>query len=164
MPLKAILGIRGLRVTFVCFAHPLLGLFDLGLWLCCSGISQYNRSLCSQFSIFKGEKKNPLYHPETKAAIVVTFWLLIKFSLRKLVGIWDQGGMKVKSSWVVTPLIWVRVPLPCLGLGFLPVPHRNGVLDPQIPVSSTGRGFSSLSLFLGTQLSVTLCGQVFITK
>lgn len=33
---KHMLGIRGLIMTFICFAYPLLWLFDLGLWFCYS--------------------------------------------------------------------------------------------------------------------------------
>lgn len=97
--------------------------FDLGLLFCCSGVSQYKRSFCFQFSIFKGEIKPP---------IVVTFWLSNLGSRReeRLRGLFNPSGN--------------HCPL-AEGLGF-------GVQDPQIPALNTGRGFTSLSSLLGAQL------------
>lgn len=155
-----------------------------------TGISQYNRSLCYQYSILRRrKKKKPLHNIETKAAIVVTgYWSTSPFL--KLVGICCWGRWGRKERWKRPHPIRCRIPSRLRAmreradesllwnslfvlserLFLLAVLHRiRGVTMAtkiHMPVFQqralySGRGFNSLSLFPVTWLSVTLRGQSF---
>lgn len=114
---KHVLEIRGLVVTFIWFAYFLFWLLKLGLWCCYSFNSclrlVFHHVIGSLLPVFhqKKKKKRPLHDTKTKAAITVTYWLLIKFSFLKLVGIWCWGQwgregkiQAAKSCWMLQPL------------------------------------------------------------
>lgn len=114
---KHVLEIRGLVVTFIWFAYFLFSLLKLGLWCCYSFNSclrlVFHHVIGSLLPVFhqKKKKKRPLDDIKTKAAITVTYWLLIKFSFLKLVGIWCWGQwgrdgkiQAAKSCWMLQPL------------------------------------------------------------